>query len=422
MARPKKLSEAFVKSVKAPGRYGDGRGGFGLSLLVRRVKSGLSKNYQQRIFAAGVRRSLGLGSVNDLSLTEARLLATSNYERIKAAERSVTGVDRLEAEVLGAALPPAAAPVPLSVPTLRDMVETTFDSRRESWKPGSRTERDLRVQLARYIYPTLGVVPVDQIDPHAITAAIAPRWHEKKAAMRKLLNFLKDVFSVAWSADYITENPIPKVKAGLGRQNGTTKHREAIPYEAAADVLRAIRASAAYPMKRLSLEFVMLNVVRAGEATGARWGEFDLDAETWTVPASRMKGGRTHRVPLSRAARRVLWQRLYADGLNQYEVEDDDFVFPNSRGDKPVRSDVLLPLFKSAAGGMTVHGLRGTFRTWVADKTDFESEVGEHVLAHLEGSETLRAYQRGTYFEKRRELMEAWAAHLQAWPEAKSTD
>ena len=175
------------------------------------------------------------------------------------------------------------------------------------------------------------------------------------------------------------------------------------------------RASAAYETKRLALEFVMLNVVRAGEATAARWGEFDLDAETWRLPPpERMKSGRLHVVPLSRAAMRVLWKRLSDDGLYAHAVAADAFVFPSTSADKPVRADVLLPLFKSAAGGATVHGLRASFRLWSADRTNFESEVCEHALAHLEGSATLRAYQRGTYFDKRRELMEAWADHLQA--------
>ena len=414
MDRPTRLTAAFVKNIEEKGRYGDGRGGFGLSLLVRPVKSGLSKTYQQKVRIRGRDRMLGIGSVDKISLADARRIAAVRVNELRARYPEPTGFDRLKAELEGAEpAPVAAAPVALTIPTFAELVEITFDRKRGAWK-AAKTERNLRGQLERYIFPTLGDTRIDQIDGHDLTGLLAESWHEKPQAAKKLLQFLRAAFNVAWADGHREDNPIERVKVGLGKQNTVTEHHYAIPYTTVGATLSRLRESSAYPAKRAALEFLVLTGARAGEATGARWGEIDLDERMWTIPAERTKSKRMHAVPLSDAARKVLWQ-LVGRRIHLL-IPPDAFVFPNSAGKRPVMPDVLRPLIRAAADDdqATVHGLRSTFRDWAAEQTDYPAEIAEHALAHIEGSATERAYRRTDYFEKRRGLMQAWADYVKA--------
>ena len=162
----------------------------------------------------------------------------------------------------------------------------------------------------------------------------------------------------------------------------------------------------------LALEFVILTAVRTGEllrsvrndeVMGARWDEIDVDARVWTIPAVRMKAGRTHRVPLTPRALEIL-----------REVEPlkrpDGFLFPGNRAGHPLSEMSLLMLLRRMkTDGITVHGFRSTFRDWAGEETSFPREVAEAALAHTVGNVVEQAYRRGDALEKRRKLMDAWA-------------
>jgi integrase len=153
-----------------------------------------------------------------------------------------------------------------------------------------------------------------------------------------------------------------------------------------------------------ALEFVILTAARTGEVLGARWPEIELDEALWTVPAERMKAGRVHRVPLSKRAIAVLKE--------QAAVRSDDFVFPGMKLRRPLSDMSLLMLLRDMHfAHVTVHGFRSSFRDWAAETTYFPREVAEAALAHVVADRVEAAYRRGDLFEKRRELMEAWARH-----------
>jgi integrase len=154
-----------------------------------------------------------------------------------------------------------------------------------------------------------------------------------------------------------------------------------------------------------ALEFVVLTAARTGEALGARWSEFDLEAGLWTVPAERMKGARQHRVPLSKRALAIL-KEMAATRLN-------DFVFPGVRRGRSLRDKAMMVVLRELRCDCTVHGFRSSFRDWAAETTNFAREVAEAALAHAVGNKVEAAYRRGDLFEKRRELMEAWASHCE---------
>jgi integrase len=152
-----------------------------------------------------------------------------------------------------------------------------------------------------------------------------------------------------------------------------------------------------------ALEFTILTAARSGEVLGARWSEIDLEGKVWTVPAARMKAGREHRVALCERAVEIL------SGLSQTKV--GDHVFPGAKRGGPLSVMALtMVMRRSGAGNFTVHGFRSAFRDWAGERTNFPREVAEAALAHVVGDETERAYRRGDALEKRRTLMEAWAA------------
>jgi integrase len=156
-----------------------------------------------------------------------------------------------------------------------------------------------------------------------------------------------------------------------------------------------------------ALEFAILTAARSGEVLGTRWEEFDLEHAVWTVPAARMKAGRVHRVPLSRRALKIV--------KVMHEARNGDFVFPGQKPRKALSVMALeMVLRRMKIEDATVHGFRSAFRDWAAECTHFTNEVCEAALAHVIENKAEAAYRRGDLFEKRRKLMEAWAAHCAA--------
>ena len=162
--------------------------------------------------------------------------------------------------------------------------------------------------------------------------------------------------------------------------------------------LRGRRAVAAR-----ALEFTILAAARSGEVLGARWGEIDADRRLWIVPAERMKAGREHRVPLSPRAMAIIAEMA--------ELGTTGFVFPGPKPDTALSSMAMAMLLRRMKVEVTVHGFRSTFRDWASEATGFPHEVCEMALAHTVGNKAEAAYRRGDLFDKRRKLMEAWAAY-----------
>jgi integrase len=154
-----------------------------------------------------------------------------------------------------------------------------------------------------------------------------------------------------------------------------------------------------------AMEYLVLTAARAGEVLGARWNEINLDDATWTVPATRMKAGKEHRVPLSDRAIAILqkMQALRPAG------DASAFVFPGRPGRGFSNTSLWEALQSMGRGNITAHGFRSTFRDWAADLTNYPDHVVEQALAHTIGSAVERAYRRTDVFEQRRRLMDAWA-------------
>jgi integrase len=158
-----------------------------------------------------------------------------------------------------------------------------------------------------------------------------------------------------------------------------------------------------------ALEFTILTACRTSEVLGATWDEIDVERKFWTIPASRMKAAREHRVPLSPRCLEI------AEAMRKKGA--DGFVFPGPKPKEPLSTMAMAMLLRRMKAEITVHGFRSSFRDWASETTGFPHEVCEMALAHTIANKAEAAYRRGDLFEKRRKLMEAWMGYC-ATPKA----
>ena len=386
--RPAYLSATFVKSVNVPGRYGDGRGGLGLTLLVKpSPRPGCRKTWAQSIRINGRKTTLGLGTYPVITLAMARERALENARAV------AQGRDPRRASN--------------SVPTFAKAAEIVLAIHAVNWKPGSRSEETWRTSLRDYALPRLGTMRVDAINTADVMAVLLPIWSIKRETARRLRHRIGAVMKWAVAQGYRGDNPAgDAISAALPKTGQRIEHRKALPHAEVGGALERVRASGAYPGLVLALEFLILTAARSGEVRGARWSEIDRDAAVWTVPAERMKAQREHRVPLSDRALAVLDEaRQLADGAG--------LVFPSATG--RVLSQAGMPkLLRQLGIDAVPHGFRSSFRDWAAECTEAPREVCELALAHVNSDRVEAAYRRSDLFERRRTLMQQWADYLVA--------
>ncbi len=377
------LTAAFVRTVRRPGRYGDGRGGHGLSLLVKATKSGrVGKYWSQRIVIDGRPTSVGLGSYPRISLAAARQAALQNRQELD------TGQD----------------PRRSRIPTFEQATDNVIALHRDSWKRGSSTEVAWRNSFTTYVYPTLGSTRIDRIDTADVMDSLVPIWREKPTQAELLKRRIGQVMRWAIAQGYRTDNPAGEaLDAALPKNSKRTTHHKALHHAEVSGALAKIRTSRAAVSTRLAIEFLTYTATRTGEVRAARWSEIDLADQVWTIPAERMKAGREHRVPLADAAIQVLDQALRHFG-------SDGLLFPGRDG-RPLGHASIGTLFRRLNVGGTPHGMRSSFRDWCSE-SGVPREIAERALAHVVKGATESAYARSDLLEHRRELMERWANYI----------
>ena len=386
MKAPKPLNAKFVASVSTPGRYGDGRGGFGLALTVRKAAGGgVTRSWIQRLAINGRPTNLGIGSYPIVSLGMARKLAFDN-------KRAVFEGQDIRAR---------------GVPTFAEGVDAVIAIHRESWRDGGTSEKQWRGSLRDYAMPKLGNKALDQITTADVLGVLTHNdfWNSKRVTAKRVRQRIGAIMKWAIAQGYREDNPAGDALGAALPKNGVhMEHHRSLSYDRVSAALATVRASDAYVPTVLAFEFLVLTAARSGEVRGARWNEIDLDARTWTVPGERMKAGKEHRVPLSDRAIEILTEARAING-------DDGLIFPTITG-RMMQAPVLSELLRDNGIEAVPHGFRSSFRQWSAEQTDAPREVCEHALAHVNGNQVEAAYQRSDLFEKRRALMDAWANAL----------
>ncbi|AMM84142.1 integrase arm-type DNA-binding domain-containing protein [Martelella sp. AD-3] len=385
MARNLLTVKEIKNATKAKLRDGDG-------LWLHRAKSG-NRHFVFIYIRNGRRREMGLGvygaGTGQVSLADARAKAEEIRAILGRGGNPFTEMEERKAA--------------RRVTTFGECADDYIAAMEDSWR-NEKHRAQWRMTLDVYAEP-LHKIAVPDVATDDIVRVLKPIWKTKAETASRLRGRIEKVLDHAKARGLRDgENParwrghldniLPK------REKLTRGHHAAMPYKDVPAFFQ--RLSASNGVGARALAFTILTGSRTGEVMGALWDEFDLDEAVWTVPAIRMKAKRLHRVPLSPPSLAVL------EGMKQIRM--DGFVFPGARADRPISNMTMTKALKTYGGGdFTVHGFRSSFRDWVSEETNFQSEVAEAALAHIVGDETERAYRRGDALDKRRKLMDAWA-------------
>ena len=373
------LAAAFVRSAPV-GRHADGNG---LYLYVQRTGT---RSWIQRLVIRGRKHELGLGSVRLISLAEAREQALANRKLARAGGDPLANKHRTQ-----------------GMPTFAEAAATVVEQKRAGWR-SPRQAADWLQSLEHYVLPRIGSRPVSEVNSADVLAVLTPIWHVKPDTARRLRQRIRAVLEWSIAMEHRTDNPCDRIGPVLGPQRNVVRHMRALPHRDVAAAIGTVRASRSTRAVKLTFEFLVLTAGRSGEVRLATWDEIDTTGRVWTIPAERMKMNREHRVPLSPRALEVLdAARTLADG--------NPLVFPNRWGNR-IRDTFLSQLLKDLDIAAVPHGFRSSFRDWAAEETDHPREVVEAALAHVVRNPVEAAYARSDLFERRRLLMDEWAAYL----------
>ena len=401
-----KLTDRKVKTTKKPGYHGDGNG------LYLCVKPTGAKSWILRYMVAGKAREMGLGGYPAIGLADARERRDSERKRL------AEGVDPIAARDAQQAANKVAQ---AKKSTFNDCVDRFLAAKSAEWT-NIKHRAQWRATLQTYAAPYFGELPVQAVDTDLVIKALAPIWTTKTETASRVRGRIESVLDWATASKLRSgENParwrgnLEKLLPKPGKI-AKVEHHPALAYRDVYAFLQLLGQSDATAAR--ALETVIYTGLRTAETIGAKWAEIDFDAAVWTVPATRMKMKKEHRVPLSAPALQVL--------RNCYALRVNDYVFPSPNSTtghpRPLSNMGMLQLLKRMKRtDITPHGFRSTFRDWAAEQTNFPRELCEMALAHTVGSDTEQAYQRSDLLEKRARLMSAWATYCDTKPNDAAT-
>jgi integrase len=391
-----RLSAVALPKLKT-GMHADGGG------LYLQVTKGGARTWVFRFMLHRRAREMGLGPLHIVTLSEARE-KTRECRKLRH-----EGVDPIEARKAKHAEERLAAATAM---TFQECAERYIEAHKAGWR-NSKHSAQWPSTLGTYVYPIFGSLPVQAVDVGLVTKALEPIWRTKPETASRVRGRIESVLDWATVRGYRSgDNParwrghLDKLLPARAKVR-KVEHHAALPYLEMGDFIAKLRTQEGVAAR--ALEFLILTATRTGEVIGARWDEFTLAEKLWAVPGARMKAGKEHRVPLSGRALAII------EEIKDHRVNDHEFVFPGGRPRKPLSNMAMLKVLgRMGRTDLTAHGFRSSFRDWAAERTGFPHEVAEMALAHTVTDKVEAAYRRGDLFQKRRQLMEAWAKHCEA--------
>jgi len=377
------LNEYVLKSLKEVGRHTDDRTK-GLHLW---IKANQKKYWILRFTSQGKRCNMSLGNYPEIGLKLARERA------VEARNLLNKGLNPIKEKNASKAQSQKAKP-----PLFREYALAYIEKKRPEWRNPKHADQWVST-VERFAFPYIGSLRMDEIQTEHILALLNPIWLNKSVTASRLRGRIESIFSASKTLGHrVDENPARwthHLKNLLPTTRRSDKHHAALPFSELPNFMARLREMDS--LSALALEFVILTASRTGEVTGAKRTEVTNDV--WTVPASRMKGGRSHRVPLGRRSLEILEVSGSLDPNSEY--------FFSTNG-KQLSNMAMLMMLRRLSLGITVHGFRSTFRDWVSAETTHSSEVAEKALAHAIADKSEAAYFRGDLLEKRKDLMRHW--------------
>ena len=397
------LTSAGVRALTAEdaGTHTDG------DTLTLRVEKTGSKRWVQRITIDGTQRNMGLGGYPTIGLADARKKARLNVLVVQEGRNPIDEKRKARREAIERA----------GVMTFWEIAQEVIEKNSEGWTdPKAKT--DWTNTLLRYAVPVIGNKRPRDIMASDIQKMLLPIWINKKDTANKVLHRVRATFEYAITMKWCEANPadqriltiLPK------RRRGEDKHFRSMPQADLPAALVAIKESIADHSSKLAIEFLALTAARSGEVRKATWSEINLASRTWTVPATRMKARKEHRVPLTDRAVEILEEAAPL-------THDCDLVFPNTRIMRPYSDSTFSKLFRELEIPAVPHGMRSCFKNWTRDDLPNPDHVmAEIALAHEVGSAMEKVYGTSDMFEKRRVMMQEWADFLARGTERTATD
>jgi integrase len=393
----KDLTAKAVAALREPGKHRVSRN------LYLQITETAARSWLFRYMRHGVPRWHGLGAYELVSLAEARDKALACRKLLLA---GIDPIEQAQAQKMQALL--AAA----STMTFQQCAEAYIRAHETSWRnPKHRAQWS--ATLATYVYPIIGPLPVAAVDVAHVTKILEPIWQEKSETASRVRGRIETVLDWATARKYREGDNPARWRGHLDQllPNKTkvrrVRHQPAMPYAAVPGFMATLRDQSSISAK--ALEFTVLSAVRTSETINATWDEINEKEKAWTVPASRMKAEKEHRVPLSDRMLEIL--------AALPRETDNPHLFVGARKGKGLSDMAMLELLRGMDGnGYTVHGFRSSFRDWCAEQTSYPRELAEAALAHVLKDKTEASYQRGDLLEKRRKLMRAWASYCASPP------
>ena len=319
----KRLSQPYINSA-GPGRHADGNG------LYLEVEPNGSKRWTLRTMVRGRRKDIGLGGTSYVTLAEAREMARRLRRVAREGGDPVAERDQDKRKSI----------------TFEEAARKVHAANILPANRNAKANAQWLSSMEAYAFPKMGKRPVFAVEQADVLRALGPIWLTKKETAKRVKQRIKTVLDWARANGMGEGNhPCEGIEKALPRQNDEERHHKALPYAKLPELWPRLEAMDG--MGALALRFTILTAARSGEVRGATWGEFDLDAKEWTVPADRMKAGKEHRVPLSGAAITVLRQAK-AQALRAGEA----LVFPSMKPGRPLSDMTLAAVLKrpQAAG------------------------------------------------------------------------
>jgi integrase len=384
------LTDTRIRQAKPRNKPYKLTDGDGLFLL---VNPNGSKLWRRRVRVNGSETMFAIGRYPEVGLQEAREAARSAF---KLAQQGVNPSTHRKASHARTAASRAA--------TFRALADTWLEEKAKTWTP--TTLRQRRRLLEHYILPKLGDLPACDVTSPLVKPVLDAIHRVAPAQTAFARHIISGTMGDAIIAGLTDTDPVYVLRdrhiAPKTQHHRPLEKKELQPFFAGLD------RSPMEEQTRIAVRLAFWTLCRSGEVVGARWSELDLEAGTWRIPAARMKMREEHLVPLPTQAIAALRR------LREF-LPDREVVFPNAHDPRRPASHTYLNKAVTRIGfpGFSAHGIRATGSTMLHD-LGYRPEIIDRQLAHQERSKTRRSYNRASYFEERRRMMQAWADYLDA--------
>ena len=376
------ISPISVKTLPA-GFHSDGGN------LYLRVKETGARSWVFRYKQSGKVSELGLGSIKSRSLKQARDLATKMRTAITEGKNPALLVN------LKSNLPSK---------TFKDYALELIEIKRDGWRNAKHAQQ-WENTLKQFVYPKIGKKLPADISLADIKNILLEMWATKTETAVRLRGRIEAVLDYAIVHEDADRRNPARWKGNLDKVLPPPKKLTKVIHHPSADYIDVpnimSRLREKDTVSAYNLRFTILTATRSGESRGALWSEIDLANKVWTIPASRMKAEREHKIPLCYEALEILAE------MKIWNINNSNIVF-SGICNKNISDVAVNKTLHAIIPNVTVHGFRSSFRVWGAETTSTPSAVLELALAHVNQNEVEAAYQRSDLFERRRELMTVW--------------